>query len=87
MESPKKRVWSTQKWIAQLVFVTAVWLLSLLVPLEPFVLPAEQQARGALEVPDRVNSAHQAASQFAIRSLRAEPVGKRLNQQSLEWES
>ena len=51
------------------------------------IRPAEQQARDALEVPVRMNSAHPPAAQSAIGSMGAEFVRQRLKQQSLVCES
>ncbi len=46
-----------KKWIALLVFVAAIWLLPLLIPLDPYIRQAEQQASDALGIPVTVTSA------------------------------
>lgn len=46
-----------KKWIALLVFVAAIWLVPLLIPLDSYIRQAEQQASDALGIPVRVTSA------------------------------
>ncbi|MDP8568383.1 AsmA-like C-terminal region-containing protein [Methylophilus aquaticus] len=46
-----------KKWIVLLVFVAAIWLLPLLIPLAPYVRQAEQHASDVLGVPLVIDSA------------------------------